>query len=245
MLYEKALLRRIGTGLRAKSKGTEVPRVLGLRTDLRHDKREPVDMTKPAARPAVARVEPATNAAKARAKQVRIAVGVVDGFVHGNDVPQTHRFDLLIRELLTDEAGQFGVRLGQLALVSLGADLLRDPVVVLEEHALENGDFGRHAARRLEVRRTEHLLGIVSDAETVAFQTLDPVLAGRAVGGDAEVDDAVFLTPRTSRFGNREFVAEKTERHVVATEFLDDGVELAGREAGGCEFCAHDCISLG
>jgi hypothetical protein len=31
----------------------------------------------------------------------------------------------------------------------------------------------------------------------------------------------------------------------VATELLDDGVELAGGESGGCEFCAHDCISLG
>lgn len=176
---------------------------------------------------------------------MRIAVGVVDGFVHRNDAPQTHDFDFLIRELLTDKAGQFGVRLGQLALVGLGADLLRDPVVVLEEHAFENGDFGRHAARRFEIRRTEHLLGVVSDTETVAFQTLDPVLAGRAVARDREVDDTVFLAPRTGRFGNREFVAQKTERHLMATEFLDDGIELAGGEAGGCEFCAHDCISLG
>src|SRR3989344_4705001 len=68
-------------------------------------------------------------------------------------------------ELLTDEAGQFGVRLRKLALVGLGANLLRDPVVVLAEHALENGDFGR-----------------------------------RAVGGDAEVDDPIFLAPRMDRF---------------------------------------------
>ncbi len=232
-------------GLKTKFKGTEVPRILVLRTDLRHSKREPVVTIPPVARPVVVRVEPATTAATARAQQVRIADGVVVGFVHSNDVPQTHRFDLLVRELLTDETGQFGVRLRELALVGLGANLLRDPVVVLHEHTLENGDFGRHTVGRLEVRRTEHLLGIVSDAETVAFQTLDPVLAGRAVGGDAEVDDAVFLTPRTCQFGNREFIAEKTERHVVATELLDDGVELAGGESGGCEFCAHDCISLG
>ncbi len=247
IFYEKKLapFRRIGTGLRTKFKGTEVPRVLVLRTDLRHGEREPAVTTPPDVRPAVARAEPATIAATARAQQARTAAGVVNGFVHGNDVPQTHGFDLLVRELLTDEASQFGVRLRELALVGLGANLLRDPVVVLEEHALENGDFGRHAARRFEVRRTEHLLGVVSDAETVAFQTLDPVLAGRAVAGDREVDDAIFLAPRTGRFGNREFVAEKTERHVVATEFLDDGVELASGEAGGCEFCAHDCISLG
>ena len=193
----------------------------------------------PEVRPAVVRVEPATIVVTVRVQQVRIAAGVVDGLVHGNDVPQTHRFDLLVRELLTDEAGQFGFRLPQLALVGLGADLLRDPVVVLEEHALENGDFGRHAIGRLEVRRTEHLLGVVSGAETIVFQTLDPVPTGRAVAGDREVDDAVFLAPRTGRFGNREFVAEKTQRHVVATELLDNGVELAGGKTGGCEFCAH------
>lgn len=215
------------------------------RTNLRFDEREPVVTTPPVVRPVVARVEPVTIVATVREQQARTAVGVVDGFVHGNDVPQTHGFDLLVRELQADEASEFWFRLAELALVSLGANLLRDPVVVLEEHALENGDFGRHAVGRLEGRRSEHLFGIVSDAETVAFQTLDPVLACRAVGGDREVDDAVFLAPRTSRFGNREFVAEKAKRHVVATELLDDGVELAGGEAGGCEFCAHDYISLG
>ena len=122
-----------------------------LRTDLRHGEREPAATTPPDARPAAVRVEPRTTAATARAQQERSAVGVVDGFVHGNDVPQPHRLDLLVRELLTDEAGQFGVRLRKLALVGLGANLLRDPVVVLEEHALENGDFGRHAVGRLEV----------------------------------------------------------------------------------------------
>ena len=219
--------------------------VLALSTDLRHGEREPVATIPPVVRPVVGRVEPATTIGTARVEQVRTAVGVAHGFVDSNDAPQPHRFDLLVRELLADEARQFGVQLGKLALVGLGADLLRDPVVVLEEHALEDGDFGRHAGRRLEGRRSEHLLGVVSDAETVAFQTLDPVLAGRAVGSDREVDDAVFLAPRTGRFGNREFVAEKTERHVVATELLDDGVELAGGKTGGCEFCAHDCISLG
>ncbi len=169
-------------------------------------------------------MEPANIVVTVREQQERIAVGVVDRFVHGNDPDQTHGFDLLVRELLTDEAGQFGVRLRELALVGLGANLLRDPVVVLEEHALENRDFGRHAARRFEVRRTEHLLGVVSDAETVVFQTLDPIFAGRAIAGDREVDDAVFFTPRTGRFGNREFVAEKTESHLMATELFDDCV---------------------
>lgn len=160
-------------------------------------------------------------------------------------MPQTHRFHLLVRELLTDEAGQFGVRLRELALVGIGANLRSDPALVLEEHALENGDLDRHAVGRLEVRASEHRPGAVSNAEAFALEPGDPVLAGRAVAGDREVDAAAFLAPRTCRFGNREFAAEKTDRHVVATELLDDGVELAGGEAGGCEFCAHDCISLG
>jgi len=196
-----------------------------------HGEREPAVTIPPEARPADPRAEPATTVVTARDQQVRIAVGVVDGFVHYDDPPDTHGFDLLVRELLANETGQLDVRLGQLALVGFGTDLLRDPVVVLEEHALENGDFGRHATRRLEVRRTKYLIGVVADAETVAFQTLDPVLASRAVGCDAEVDDAVFLAPRTDRFGNRKFVAEKTERHVVATELLDDGIQLTRGKA--------------
>ena len=71
----------------------------------------------PAVRPAAAREEPATIAVTVRVQQVRIAVGVIDGFVHGNNVPQTHRFDLLVRELQTDEAGQLGIRLREFALV--------------------------------------------------------------------------------------------------------------------------------
>src|SRR3989338_8600043 len=89
IFYEKnlALLRRIGTGLRAKFKGTEVPRILVLRTDLRHGKREPAVTIPPVVRPDAVREEPATIAATVSAQQERIAVGVVDGFVHGNDVP--------------------------------------------------------------------------------------------------------------------------------------------------------------
>ena len=160
-----------------------------------HGEREPAVTIPPEARPADPRAEPATTVVTARDQQVRIAVGVVDGFVHYDDPPDTHGFDLLVRELLADEAGQLDVRLKQLALVGFGIDLLRDPVVVLEEHAPKNSDFGRHATRRLEVRRTEHLLGVVSDAETVAFQTLGPVLAGRAVAGDRKEDDVILFTP--------------------------------------------------
>lgn len=211
---------------------------------MRHGEREPVVTIPSAVRPVVVRAEPAAIVFTVRTQQERTAVGVVDGFVHGNDVPQTHLPDLLVRELLTNEASQFGIRLPQLALVSFGANVIRDPALVLEEYALENGDFARHATRRLERRRSEHLLGVVIHAKTFSLKSGDPVLAGRAVARDREVDNAVFLAPQTSRFGNREFVAEKTERHVVATEFLDDGIQLSGGETGGCKFRHSNLLAL-
>ena len=152
----------------------------------------------PAARSDVGRAEPATTDVTARVQQARIAVGIAHGFVHGNDVPQPHRFDLIIPELLTDEAGQFGVRGHELAFFSLVANLRRVQVLVTEETARKNDCFGRHATRRLEVRGTEHLLGIVTHTEAFALEPGDPVLAGRAIALDRKVDDAVFLAPGTS-----------------------------------------------
>ncbi|TSC69125.1 MAG: hypothetical protein G01um101456_324 [Parcubacteria group bacterium Gr01-1014_56] len=213
---------------------------LKVEASLRHGEREPAVTTPPVARPAVARVEPATIVATVRAQQVRIAVGVVDGFVHGNDVPQTHGFDLLVRELLTDEAGQFGVRLREVSARGLGANLLRDPIVVLEEHALENGDFGRHAVGRLEVLRTKHLLGVVAHAEALALEPGDPVLAGRAVAGDREVDDAVFLAPQGTFVFPRVFLSEKPLERIkpnfrifslqLIHEIHPGTMEVAGRD---------------
>ncbi len=104
--------------------------------------------------------------------------------MHDNDVPQTHGFDLLVRELLTDKACNFGAGVAKSALVGFGTDLIRDPVVFLKERTLENRDFGCHAVGWIEIRRTEHLLGVVSNTEVFAFQTLNPGLAGRAVGSD-------------------------------------------------------------
>lgn len=198
---------------------------------MRHLERESDDTIPPEVRPAAVRVEPATNDATVHVQQVRNAVGVVDdGLVHGNDAPQPHCSDLLVRELQTDEAGQFGVRYDELALVGrsecfrIGANLLRSPpVVVLEEHALENGDFSRHAGGRLEVRAAEYLFGVVADAEVIVFQTLDPVLASRAVGGDREVDDAVLFAPRTDRFENRDLAAKGPIGSLLSTRLVHDG----------------------
>ncbi len=183
---------------------------------MRNDERETDPTTPPAVRPAVARVQPATIVAPGRAEQARNASGIFDGFVHSNDPPETHRFDLLVREVLADEAGNLSVGLRQLAFVGLGTNLLRDPIVVLEEHALEDGDLGGDTGGRPEVRRTKHALGVIPDPEAFALEPFDPLGTGRAVGRNAE----------------------------MAIESLDDGVRLAGRKVGRCEFSTHGFVSL-
>ncbi len=212
---------------------------LGLRTDLRNGEREPAATVPPAARLAVARAQPATTIVTVRVEQGRSATGILDGFVHGNDPPKTHRLDLLVRKHFTDKAGDFGVRGFELALGRECTNLLGDPIVIiLEEHALEDGDFGRHARGRLEVLGPEHALGVISDAEAFLLEARDPFLAGRSIALDREVDDTVLLAPGTLEFGNRGFATEELQRSIMATEFLDDGVQLSGGKTGRCEFCA-------
>ncbi|PIR89465.1 MAG: hypothetical protein COU07_01015 [Candidatus Harrisonbacteria bacterium CG10_big_fil_rev_8_21_14_0_10_40_38] len=181
-------------------------------------------------------MEPATTVVTARAQQDRTAAGVIDGFVHCDDPSETHGFDLLVCELLTNEAGQFGIRFWQLALGGLGANLLRDPIVVLKETAQKNGDFGREALGWLEARRTEHLLGGVTYAEAVAFQTLDPVLAGRAVRGDREVDDTVFLAPFSFLFRNHKITTKELINSFLATENVPHGLNAIHGSVVLCHF---------
>ena len=109
---------------------------------MRDNEREPIPTNPPAARTAVARTEPPTNAATARVEEAQIAIGIIDGFVHGNNPYQTHSFNVFVREFLADEAGNFGVWLGKFPLVGFGTNFLRGAIVVLEEHAFENGDLG-------------------------------------------------------------------------------------------------------
>lgn len=170
---------------------------------------------------------------------MRIGIGIPDGFVHSKDPPETHSLDLLVGERLTDEAGDFGVRCFELALGRVGTNLLGDPIVVLEEYALEDGDFGRHARGWLEVRGKEQDLGVVHDPEAFLLKTPNPLFTGRSIAHDREVDDAVLLAPGALRFCNRGFATEELQRFIMATEFLDDGVQLSSRKVGRFEFSAH------
>ncbi len=152
-------------------------------------------MTPPVARPDVVRAEPAAIVVTVRVQQVWTVTHGATGFVHGNDADQAHGFDVRIRELFTDEAGHFGVRFRELAPFGLSANFRLYEVVVLEEHTLQDGDLGRDVTRRYKAWRTEQMPCVASDAETVAPETLDPFLAGGAIGGDAEVDHTIFLKP--------------------------------------------------
>lgn len=138
----------------------------------------------PVARSAAVRVKPVTMAVMARAQQARIAVKVVDGLVHDNDAPQSHRFDLLIRELLANEAHDLDVGGGEFTLTGIDEDLPRDQIIVLKEYALENSDLGGYAVGWREVRRTEHLLGVATHPRALALESDDPFSASCSVGSD-------------------------------------------------------------
>ena len=132
--YIKTLapLRRIETGLRTKNEGPKDPGDLGLWTNLRDSERETTMAVPEAVKSVIVGVEPTTITAPVRAEQARNAVGILDGFMHRDDVPQTHNFQLLVRERVSDQAGDLPVRLEPTFLVSRRTNLLRDTVTVAD-----------------------------------------------------------------------------------------------------------------
>ncbi len=193
---------------------------------LRHllgKEREPALTTPPVAGIAAARTEPATATVTNRREEARIAVRIFDGFVHGNDPPQTHGLDLLVRELFANQAGDVGIRLHEFHLIGLGADVLGDAVVVLEERTLEDDDLVRTRDRRLELFRTKHAFRVVSHPIAFRLRPRNPLVARRRlVERDREVDDAINFTPAPGSFGDRQFVTKETIGCFFATEFVDN-----------------------
>lgn len=215
-----------------------------MKTNSRNGEREPAVTIPPAVRHDAVRVQIATTEVSAHAEQFRFAVGILNRFVHSNDPGQSHGFDILVRKLFPYETGHFGVRCGQLTLFGLGTNLLCDPSVVFEKLALEDVDIGGDTGGWLEVRRAKHAFGYVEKTEALALETINPLGTGRAIGCDTKVDDAVLFAPISSRFRNRELALEEFDCAIMATEFLDDGVQLAGRKVGRCEFSTHGFVSL-
>ena len=179
-------------------------------------------MFPPVVRPVAVRVQPATTTATVHAKQARTANGTLDGFMHGNDPPETHLLDLLVGKLLTDETGDFGVRGFEHTGGRECANLLGGSIVVLEEHALEDGNLGHDATSRLEVFGPEHALGIVPDPEAFLLEACDPFLAGRAVTRDREVDDTILLAPGTLGFDHDGFTTEKPVHPLFTSKLVPD-----------------------
>ena len=138
---------------------------------------------------------------------MQIADRVFDRLVHGGDVPETHRLDFLVGELLTNETDNFCVGRSEHTLARLDTDILGDTFLVLEEHALENSDLDGYAGRGFKVIRPKNALGVVADPETIFLQSLDPLRTSGTVRSDRKVDDPVFLTPGAGRFRHHQFAA--------------------------------------
>src|SRR3989344_2714998 len=190
------------------------------RRRLRDGEREAILAIPPAVRPVVDRVQPTTIVVAIRAEKTRIATGVLDRLMHDDEPNQAHDFDLLVRKLLADEAGNLGVGLLPLALARFRPDLAGDPVVVREERALQDGDLGGHARGGLEGARGEHALGVLVEAEDLAQQKSDREGPCGPVGGDGEVDDPFGFTPgagwnREGQFATKESLCGGFAAHLV------------------------------
>ena len=75
---------------------TEVQSGSVLRADLRNGEREPALTMPPAAGAAVGRVQPPAIIIAVRAEEERIAIGILDGIMHGDNPYQTHGFDVIV-----------------------------------------------------------------------------------------------------------------------------------------------------
>lgn len=147
---------------------------------------------------------------------------MLDGFVYSDDVPQTHALELIVRKVLTDEAGDFRIRGREFHLTRLLANDLDEDVVFVEEEALQNGNLIGHATRRLEVIGAQNAFCSISNLEFFLFETLDPRFAARSIGSDGEVDDAVLFTPTFGGFGDELFVTKEMLGCFFATKFVDN-----------------------
>lgn len=146
--------------------------------------REPTVAAPLAAGEVVERVE-GVNAVTERGQEVREVVGILDRIVHRDDPPETHLFDLLVREHRSDEAGYFCIGLGELAPVSLLADVLGGAILIATpQDPLEYHDLSRDAIGRLEVGREKHALGVRTHRQASRLKTRDPFRPSRAVARD-------------------------------------------------------------
>ncbi len=212
---------------RSKGQSAECTSVqdLSAKRHLRGDSEcEPVVVAPPVGGVAAARGE-RVAAAAVRGQEERVAAGILDRIVHSHDPPETHGFDLRVREHDADKAAHLRVWLHELASISLLADVLGGAsAVAAPQHPLEHRDLGRDAARRHELRREQNALGVRADEQSLRLQAIDPALAGRAVGGHTERDHPVFLDPTAGRLRDNCLAAhdwKDPSRTITRTELCD------------------------
>ena len=122
---------------------------------------------------------------------MRVTASILDGFMHDDKPPQTHRIDFLVRKHHTNEASHFGVRLDQRAVSSGGPDVTGQTITVCPQTAWQHDDFRRHTARRNKVRRQQQLLGTVTKIVPSRFQPTNPLRTSHPVRSNRKSDGAV------------------------------------------------------
>ncbi len=147
--------------------------------------------------------------------------------MHNEDPNETHGFNLLVREHVTDETGDFGVGLVPCAAGSFGADLLGEAIVFLEQPSFEHRDFSGDAARRFEVGRVEQAFGVVFHVPAVSIEALDPLRTSSTVGRNGEVNHTVLFTPGASWYRNHKLTAEEALNTIHTTEFVHNSFYCA------------------
>ena len=196
-------------------------RVLRLRNES-----ETIVTSPPADRVVVIGVEPPALDIAARVEETRVAIGILDGFVHDDDPNETHGFELFVREVLPDEASHFGVRFREVPLGGFGANLLCDAVFVREERPFQDSNLGGDVLGGLEVLRAKDLLGVVAETIPFLLETLGPLWASGTVGSDGQVDDTILHTKTVSWFRNHQFISEESVDSLHAAEFVYNRFDL-------------------
>lgn len=113
--------------------------------------------------------------------------------MHHNDIPQTHLFQLLVRERVADQAGDLPMRFEPTFLVGGRTDLLRDTVAVADLLARAHHDVVGDTARRYFGCVIQHLACIVADSPAVTLEVAFPLFAGEAIRGEREEDVALVI----------------------------------------------------
>jgi hypothetical protein len=209
------------------------------------------------------RAEPATPVAAVGVEEARAAVSL-DGLVDTNDPPDTHSFELLVREVFPDEAHGFGLEFNPTTRRALGFDVLGQTLGVLPERPANGGDLVDHTCSRNKIVGIEDRFRSVGEPLALRLETLLPLLAGPTVRcGEREVNHTVPLRPLLT-FGNRRYfrgndsgttaVCEERRETFARTDWIfrdrdlehlgiDEipvDVRAEGQESLNCRFAA-DC----